>query len=900
MVLGILTAEPTSAESENYTTYVGSGLTDFGGLWMESDGLHWSYNGTEKYISESYSGSGGGTGVGDLDGVYSNGHTITLDEGAVRLNDATTSTANSFEIVQSGAKSGNLIDVAVNAALTGNVIDIDMNLGLASKAIYIDAGAGTKTANLIDVKHDGDGNIDVFGVTATNTGSGAIFDIDMNGLATGEVINVDMNAAVGAKFLYVDAGAGTRTADLIDIKHDGDGNVDVMNITATNTGTGAIFDISMDGAGSTSGVLLVDMNAAVGAEFLSLDVGGGIRTANLFDITYDGSGAVDFMAITATDTSSGHIFDIDMGGLHTGNVIDIDMDAAVASKAIYVDAGGGTRTADLIGVKHDGDGNVDVMDITATNTGTGAIFDISMDGDGSSSGVFAVDMNAAVGAPLMAIDCGAGTRTADLFDVTFDGDGNVGVMDIDCTNTGSGNLLDVDIDGIHTGNILDITYGTAASTGDAIKVTMGTNVAGSAVVLVGAGARSDDLIKIDDGSTGSGHIFDINLTAAYTGNVIDIATGNTTVAAAPINITRGTGTNTAASIAITDAGTSSGGVIDINVSGIATTAAVLDITYSAAATNDAIAITTADAVAASALVLTAAGARTDDLIKIVDSSTGNSHTFDIDFSGVYTGNCLDITYASAAATGNAIDLNMGTNVAGMAIDIATAATGTNNEGSAINITHTGNLVEGACVLRLDTTSNPANADGNIVELIQRTGAGQAGNNLLYLSATGTNVEAIKVDDGAVVFDETLTVTGACTFSSTITYRDKTETVAATNAISADESGSVFFLSHATEFVSTLPAPTAGLHFTFIVANAPETDSYTIVTNASANIIVGNASSAEDAAGSCDFEASGCDTITFVDGKAVVGDWVELFCDGTNWFTRGCSSVQDAITFTTAS
>lgn len=46
-----------------------------------------------------------------------------------------------------------------------------------------------------------------------------------------------MNAGVGAKAIYLDGGNATRTADLIDVKHDGDGDVDVFNVTATNTGS---------------------------------------------------------------------------------------------------------------------------------------------------------------------------------------------------------------------------------------------------------------------------------------------------------------------------------------------------------------------------------------------------------------------------------------------------------------------------------------------------------------------------------------------------------------------------------------------------------------------------------------------------------------------------------------
>lgn len=128
-----------------------------------------------------------------------------------------------------------------------------------------------------------------------------------------------------------------------------------------------------------------------------------------------------------------------------------------------------------------------------------------------------------------------------------------------------------------------------------------------------------------------------------------------------------------------------------------------------------------------------------------------------------------------------------------------------------------------------------------------------------------------------------------------------EVVTATNVISAEESGKTFFLSSATEFVSTLPAPAIGLRFCFVVTAAPSGASYTIVTNASANIIKGQVYTVDvNSATDPDFETSGGDTISFVDAKAVAGDRVELVCDGTNWFAYGFCSVFDAITITTAS
>lgn len=129
----------------------------------------------------------------------------------------------------------------------------------------------------------------------------------------------------------------------------------------------------------------------------------------------------------------------------------------------------------------------------------------------------------------------------------------------------------------------------------------------------------------------------------------------------------------------------------------------------------------------------------------------------------------------------------------------------------------------------------------------------------------------------------------------------TEVVAATNAIAATESGSTFFLNSATEFVSTLPAPAAGLRFTFVVTAAPSGASYTIVTTSSSNIIKGQVYTLDvNSATDPDFETSGGDTISFVDAKAVAGDRVDVICDGTNWFAYGFCSVFDAITITTAS
>lgn len=123
-----------------------------------------------------------------------------------------------------------------------------------------------------------------------------------------------------------------------------------------------------------------------------------------------------------------------------------------------------------------------------------------------------------------------------------------------------------------------------------------------------------------------------------------------------------------------------------------------------------------------------------------------------------------------------------------------------------------------------------------------------------------------------------------------------EVVAATNAIDAAENGKTFYLNSATEFASTLPAPFLGAKFTFIVAAAPSGASYTVVTNGSAQIMVGGQHDAGGAAGDVESTA-GATTLTFVDGQSVIGDWAEFRSDGTNWYVRAFSNVAAGITFT---
>jgi len=153
--------------------------------------------------------------------------------------------------------------------------------------------------------------------------------------------------------------------------------------------------------------------------------------------------------------------------------------------------------------------------------------------------------------------------------------------------------------------------------------------------------------------------------------------------------------------------------------------------------------------------------------------------------------------------------------------------------------------------------------------------------------------------GAVTFQSTLAVTGAITATAGITGVVPTEVVTTTNVIAAAESGTTYFLNSATGFVSTLPAPAAGLKFKFICgATVPSSGNHTVVTTSSANIIAGTLLyGPTDDAGTVDADA---DTLSFVASAAVPGDFVEVISDGTNWFVTGVGSVAEGVTITQAS
>lgn len=298
-------------------------------------------------------------------------------------------------------------------------------------------------------------------------------------------------------------------------------------------------------------------------------------------------------------------------------------------------------------------------------------------------------------------------------------------------------------------------------------------------------------------------------------------------------------------------------------------------------------------------------------LAVNNDGTGNSTGIQVSHDGDYP--ALEIL-AGAARTGNVIDVAMANQVAQNGLLIDGAWTGASDVGM-INLNPTGNIAAGASCIFINTDTGTPGASGFGFEIDDDSVDGGTFYSMLINSA---NNEGLHVASGVSLFTEAATFTAGLVATSDITANgaitgdgatvisgvlETTETVTATNAITAAECGKIFFLNSATEFASTLPAistVTAGTTFKFIIVGAPSGASYTVITgNGLENVIYGGTTEGEvDTGDDAPYVAAG-DTVTFVDGSAVRGDWVAFISDGSSYYVSGHANVDGGITLTQA-
>lgn len=116
----------------------------------------------------------------------------------------------------------------------------------------------------------------------------------------------------------------------------------------------------------------------------------------------------------------------------------------------------------------------------------------------------------------------------------------------------------------------------------------------------------------------------------------------------------------------------------------------------------------------------------------------------------------------------------------------------------------------------------------------------------------------------------------------------------TNTLTINESGKLVVLNHGTEFTTTLPAVStaSGVTYRIVLAVSPDTGVMDIKTDSGENKIYGVA-----IVNGAVIPAAAEDTITFTSSAALIGDWVELTSDGTNWYVSGQAAAATGIVFT---
>jgi|TARA_S200002703_G_scaffold71885_1_gene62318 hypothetical protein len=120
---------------------------------------------------------------------------------------------------------------------------------------------------------------------------------------------------------------------------------------------------------------------------------------------------------------------------------------------------------------------------------------------------------------------------------------------------------------------------------------------------------------------------------------------------------------------------------------------------------------------------------------------------------------------------------------------------------------------------------------------------------------------------------------------------KVEALTAGKTLIGADSGKVFILNATGGGTVTLPALKSGANLKFIIGATEPTTDWIIDSAEGDNIdgilVVNGASVA----------AIEEDQINFVASTAVAGDYIELECDGSNWFVNGVGSAAGAITAT---
>ena len=374
-----------------------------------------------------------------------------------------------------------------------------------------------------------------------------------------------------------------------------------------------------------------------------------------------------------------------------------------------------------------------------------------------------------------------GATSSDSVDITPST--NIDALDITGTNITTADLIDLDATATTTGDAVDINMANTRTSGSAILITdasVAATVTGDLIQINVTGTPDTNTIDLDYTAGFSGNAIDITTaTAASSGNMIDLNFGAVADTGDAVNIALGATAVAAQALVVSATGASStdGWVLaaDNTGDGIWTGDMINFRTGTGDASGDIIDITMeAGATDAQAFVVANAAA-----------SDQAGWLMKVDTTGIFTTNMFDIDLGAQLSTGDIMNVSMGsTNVGGgvlvvadaggartdALIDVTSASTGDGTDASALlQLNATGLLLSGSNILDINrsagaasnvidiTTSTTASA-GNLVDL--NFGAildtGDAIN--IAVGSTAVGAQALVVTDSTIKTADLISIT----------------------------------------------------------------------------------------------------------------------------------------------
>jgi hypothetical protein len=638
---------------------------------------------------------------------------------------------------------------------TPNLTFFDVTVGTTKTLSQLAAGSSVTS---LDTAFDGGKYID----SSTSSGAANAFSVGAAGAdAKVEIFHDATNGYINSRTgdLYLTSAGGDVILDNENLTTTGAINIGADNVNLTLGASGETdAKIYFDGAGN---MMLYDSNLGVATSLTNLAGGSLTSPAIINGMTLTGG---EFVIVSATDTTE-DIISITANALTSGSGIRVNTVDATMTSGYYYEAYNGA--ASVWGVKrygavtHTGNAGSDIITVTAG--------DLQLD-----NGKFEVDTTQDIQSYVKRNNA---TGTNPAFQVwQAHATGGVAAL-INQDATGDVNGLQID----NAGTGYSVTTTPAAAAGKGYEFISATSGTGSGFLADGTtggaswiGAAATGMIQAQsDGALAN--VAASLLYLAYSGNA-----GGANQTGSCINVVE-TGAASGTSFAVGVSSTNNNGM-SISVGAVSKTNLTLYGVASQTASELVVDGVTNNWIGASGVgmlhtkcdgALAHAGASL-----IYSTYTGNTAAV------VPAGSCAYFyENGTIAAGGYAVGIK---STGGHALNVETAAAGFTNINVVGISAQTANMVnldgstgangwigaDGKAILAITTDGALAHANASCFN-ITNSGTGQAasmgtslrvvdtcnagaGSYAVYLSATDADVEALKVDNGIVVVDETIT------------------------------------------------------------------------------------------------------------------------------------------------